>query len=523
MAATLHSLADADPALRAKLNEADKAAAEAPWPEMVPLFADHERSANYPLHLLPEIMRHAIADVCAYGQQPVALVACSALATVSLVSQGLADVARTPSLISPIGLDLLVIAESGERKTTADRRMARAIRQWQQLQQANRRAEHEQQKDRRAVWLAKRDGLLTAIKKAVGAAKREERDKADELEAALQGMGPMPVVDPLPVLFMEDTNPEALSIDLANGWPSSSLWSDEGGLVVGGHGMSEESILRYFALLNRLWDGNSFTRRRSTRESVEVRGRRFTASLMMQAQVVSKLLAAGDGLSRGTGFLARFLIAWPRSTMGTRLYQAGSTETPALAAWDERLTQLLEMPLPLDPEAEVPMVLKPPVLQLSQGAFERWRSFFDDVEQELGIQGELADLPDFGSKAAEQAARIAGVLHVLVHGSTGAIGPELMEAGIEIATWHLHEARRMFGMIGRSGVATDAEALLSWTLEQAEPVTMKRILQFGPSRTRTKERRDEAIAKLTEHGLARVVKEARSERLVVNPDWRGMP
>ncbi|WP_159717923.1 YfjI family protein [Geminicoccus flavidas] len=502
---------------------ADKAAAEAPWPEMVPLFADHERSTEYPLHVLPPVMRDAITDVRAYGQQPIALVACSALATASLVTQGLADVARTPSLISPTWLNLLVIAESGERKTTADKRMARAIRQWQQVQQANRRPGHEQQKDRRAVWLAKRDGLLAAIKKAVGAAKREERDKAIELEAALQGMGPMPVVDPLPVLFMEDTNPEALSIDLANGWPSSSLWSDEGGLVVSGHGMSEQSILRYFALLNRLWDGNPFTRRRSTRESVEVRGRRFTASLMMQAQVVSKLLAAGDGLSRGTGFLARFLIAWPRSTMGLRLYQAGSTGTPALAVWDELLTQLLEMPLPVDPEADLPMVLKPPILPLSQPAFERWRSFFDDVECELGPRGELADLPDFGSKAAEQAARIAGVLHVLVHGPTGEIGIGSMDAGVEIAAWHLHEARRMFAMIGRDGVATDAAALLSWTMEQAEPVTMKRVLQYGPSRTRTKERRDGAIAKLTENGLARVVREGRSERLVVNPDWQGVP
>ncbi len=502
---------------------AEKAAAEAPWPEMMPLFAHHERPLEYPLHLLPRIMRDAVTDVCAYGQQPGALVACSALATASLATQALADVARTPSLVGPIGLNLLMVAESGERKTTADRRMARAIRQWQQLRRANQRAEHEQQKDRRAIWTAKRDGLLAAIKKAVGAAKREERDKTEELEAALQGMGPMPVVDPLPVLFMEDTNPEALSIDLANGWPSSSLWSDEGGLVVGGHGMSEEAITRYLSLLNRLWDGNPFTRRRSTRESVELRGRRFTASLMMQAQVVSKLLAAGDGVSRENGFLARFLIAWPRSTMGTRLYRPGSTETPALAVWDERLTQLLEMPLPVDPEADLPMVLKPPVLPLSQAAFERWRSFFDDVECELGIRGELGDLTDFGAKAGDHAARIAAVLHVLVHGPAGEIGPELMEAGVEIAAWHLHEARRLFGMIGRDGVATDAEALLSWAMEEPEAPSMKRILQFGPSRVRAKERRDAAIAKLTEHGLARVVKEARAERLMVNPEWRGVP
>jgi putative DNA primase/helicase len=280
--------------------------------------------------------------------------------------------------------------------------------------------------------------------------------------------------------------------------------------------------MRYLALLNRLWDGNPFTRRRSTRESVELRGRRFTASLMMQGQVVGRLLSAGDGLSRGTGFLARFLIAWPQSTMGTRLYQVGSTETPALAAWDQRLVELLNMPLPVDVDDGALMALKPPVLCLSGPAFERWRAFFDDVERELGTRGELADLTDFGSKAAEQAARIAAVLHVFEHGPEGEIGQDLMEAGIAIATWHLHEARRMFAMIGKSGVATDAEALLAWAMEEHEPPSKKRILQFGPYRTRTKERRDAAIIKLEEHFLARVEKNGRTECLVINPAWRGV-
>ena len=495
-----------------------------PWPdEPIPLFSIDDKSAPYPLGVYPKIVSEAVQDVCAYGQQPVALVACSALAAASLATQGLADVQRTSSLTGPIGVFLLMIAESGERKTTADKILARAVRDWQRLQQVNLRPVYDQQINRRHAWIARREGLLAAIKKAAGSPKREDRDSLAELEAALADTGTTPVVDPLPVLFMEDTNPEALAIDLANGWPSSSLWSDEGGLVVGGHGMSDDSVMRYFTLQNRLWDGNSFSRRRSTRESVTVAGRRFTVSLMMQAHVMSKLLAAGEGVGRSTGFLARFLPAWPSSTMGTRLYKAGSTMTPALAVWDDRLTQLLNMPLPIDPDASEPMALKPPALRLTPKAFELWENFFNDVECELGTRGELADLTDFGSKAAEQAARIAGVLHVLVHGPQGEIGHELMDAGIQIATWHLQEARRIFAMIGRDGVATDAEALLSWSLEEAEPPSMKRILQFGPVRTRAKERRDAAIGKLTEHGLARVEKLGRSERLMVNPACRGGP
>src|SRR5690349_17193121 len=45
----------------------------------------------------------------------------------------------------------------------------------------------------------------------------------------------------------EDMTPEALAQDLAAGWPSASLWSDEAGLVVGGHGMGKDSVMRYLA------------------------------------------------------------------------------------------------------------------------------------------------------------------------------------------------------------------------------------------------------------------------------------
>jgi hypothetical protein len=59
-----------------------------------------------------------------------------------------------------------------------------------------------------------------------------------------------PVAPIWPRLFYEDTNPAALAVDLAEGWPSASLWSDEAGLVVGSHGMADESLMRFIGLLN---------------------------------------------------------------------------------------------------------------------------------------------------------------------------------------------------------------------------------------------------------------------------------
>jgi hypothetical protein len=204
--------------------------------------------------------------------------------------------------------------------------------------------------------------------------------------------------------------------------------------------------------------------------------------------------------------------------MGGRLYREGDLEGEALAAWDSRLVELLDLPLPADPQT---LALSPPVLRLSPSTFEVWRAFHDDVERELGPHGELALLPDFAAKAAEQAARIACVLHVFEHGPTGEIGTEAMEAGTRLALWHLLEARRVLTTVGTSGELADAMVLLDFLATRPEPLSPRAILQLGPYRTRDKGRRDRALAKLYEHGLARERQVGRSSVVEVHPLHRG--
>ena len=101
-------------------------------------------------------------------------------------------------------------------------------------------------------------------------------------------------------------------------WPSSSIWSDEAGLVIGSNGMKDDNLMGFIGLLNRLWDGQDFNRNRLTVKSAQIRGRRLTVSLMMQPVVLTRLLGAGDGVSRGMGWIARNLLAWPGSIIGSR-------------------------------------------------------------------------------------------------------------------------------------------------------------------------------------------------------------
>ena len=86
---------------------------------------------EYPIDALPKIIKNAVTSYQSYGQQPLSMIACSALASVSLVCQALANVARDKLLISPTSLYFLVVADSGERKSASDSVFRQAINEWE--------------------------------------------------------------------------------------------------------------------------------------------------------------------------------------------------------------------------------------------------------------------------------------------------------------------------------------------------------------------------------------------------------
>jgi len=470
---------------------------DAALPDLEPLIALDDIQKPYPMDAMPPIMRDAVCTYQQYGQQPISLVACAALAAASLTTQGLVNIARDSHLIGPLSLNIAVIAESGERKTSADRRMARAIRQWTEQYLTDHADEVKTAKGQIAAYEAERDGLLAKIKAASGGKSSGKLPDMAELKSRLEALDRNAPVEPImPTLFYEDNSPEALAQYIASGWPSSSLWSDEGGLVIGGHGMGDDSMMRSLALLNRMWDGNPFERRRTTAKSFVVKGRRLTCSIMMQHVVLCRLLDASGGASRGLGFLARFLLAWPESTMGSRLYRDINIDGPEMLSWDRRLTELLSLPLPTEGEN---MALNPPVIALSAAAKREWITFHDSVEKELGRLGEFGDVSDFAAKTAENATRLAGILWTFQHGTAGEIDIGTMQAGAAIASWHLGEAKRILGATTMPQAVADAMLLIHWMQQTGRnEVSPRDILNKGASRLRKKERRDAAAKLLLE-------------------------
>jgi hypothetical protein len=486
------------------------------WQEPLPLTWESSQPRPYPVEALPPLIHDAVVSYQEYGQQPVALVATSALANVALACQGLADVARDPQLVSPISLSFITIAESGERKTAADKVFSAAASEWEMEKYKDAQTEIEKVKGQLEAHKAKKAGVQNQISKLATDMKKNHL-QLETLEAQLEEWDAnAPRIPITPSLFYEDVTQEKLAEKLATGWPSAALYSDEAAIVVGGHGFREERALGFFGFLNRLWDGRNFKRDRISAQSCFGIGRRLTCSLMMQISVLRALLGVSDGLSRNTGFMARILLAFPESTMGTREYRPGITDNPHLRAFHSRIRTLLDQPLPVQDES---LTLTPPVLTLDAEAHALWIAYYNDTERQLGKLGEYETIKDFAAKSAENAARIAAILHIFEHGAVGVISAGMMQRAIALAAWYLEETKRIFIHLEEPQDIGDARLLQEWALRRGgQSFTQRDVMQYGPNLLRKNQaRRLRALEMLTAHHV--IAAEAKGSRTIyhINP------
>lgn len=501
---------------RSTQNEIEAFHSAVPWPEPQPLIVAEDTTA-YPLDALPDGIREAVAEVVEFVQCPPALAACSALSALSLAGQALADVRRADQLEGPISLYFLAVADSGERKTTCDGYFLGLIREWEREQAERAKPDIARSAAAIAAWRERKAGIESRIRDA--SKKGSNSDAAEHELAEVEAESPQPCR--FPRLIHTDATSEALAWSLAHNWPSGGVMSSEAGIVFGGHGMGRDSVMRSLSLLNALWDGTTHRVERRTTDSFTLAGARLTMGLAAQPETVRQFTEGTKGLARGNGFLARFLIAAPQTTQGTRLFRDASTWSgvPAFAA---RLRALLNAPTTLDHSGALAL----PMLALTHEARAVWISFHNDVEGELRPGGDMAEARDVASKAADNVARMAALFHLYAHGSTGQVGPEAVTAAARIVGWHLYQARAFLGDLGSPRERSNARRLDAWLLdfcrrESVIEVERRTIQNRGPNPVRGKGALDGALEELVEAYRVREVDDGRRKLVRVNPALLG--
>ncbi|MEB4589513.1 YfjI family protein [Candidatus Thiothrix sp. Deng01] len=480
------------------------------------------QGAKYPLSALPGIIGGAIREVVADVKCPPALAASSALSVLAIAGQGVANVqANSRIKPSPLSLYTLSIGESGERKTTADSFFSDVLETWA----LNKQQEREQDVIRSRAVITSWEKELEGIKEAIKQAGRKQEDTGELTEQLIRLEQSKPAGIHSPKMKYTDTTTESLAHKLVHLWPSAGVLSSEAGIVFGGYGMKADNITRSLAFYNTAWEGGRTSiDRRGDGGSFEVRDVRLSMGLAVQPNVIHDFYDNNGELARGSGFAARFLLAWPESTQGKRqLTLEELTSAPGkngLSLFYAKLHEVLERQYVNGQGGKLESL---PTLKFSRAALEIWLDYFNSIEDELNAGGRFEQHKDIASKSADNAARLAGLFHLFNGGDIhDAIQPDAMGAAANLAGWHLYEAKRFFDEIAVPVDISNALKLDGWLTRyckdrHTDGIGKREARQLAPNRLRSIQELDRALDTLVEHNRVRIIAEGRKERIEVNP------
>lgn len=491
-----------------------------PWLAPEPLI-ESSLDTPYPLHALPNLIGDAVQEVVDIVKCPPAIVAGSALSVLATAIQGIANVQPHRGIrASPLSLYALTIAESGERKTTADNFFSLVLSEWEQQMALDLEAAIATYKAELTEWQHKKRNAESTLASAID--NGEDTTELAEQLADIEQEQPDAVR--CPSILLEDTTPESLAFELHHTWSSGGILSSEAGVVFGGHGMKIDSIQRNLATLNKFWEGGELKVIRRGSASFKVRDARLSMGLAVQPSMLQAFYASSGSLARGSGFFARFLMACPQSTQGTRFLNADELLNPhPKLALNQFYTRLHELLMQHYENGKQGSFKNLPNIILDREASEVWLAYFNAVEAELHIGGDMEHAKDVASKSADNAARLAGIFHVFNHGDVlDPINGETMRLACQLASWYLYEARRFFEELALPEDLSDAVLLDDWLISYQQTKSCNRfskrtLRQYVPNRLRDAKRLDSALKLLESSHRIRAIEQGRSTFYEVNP------
>ncbi|GAB7534638.1 YfjI family protein [Burkholderia sp. 3C] len=422
-------------------------------------FPDYEIATDFPLIALPEVIQAAVMEICNRDKVAVPIAVQATLAAVSVACQDLVMVDRGFGELSVCSLFMLVVAESGARKTRADKTVTPII------EACDKRAkdDYEQKKisyelelrGRKDKEQGLRRALMTFMRKAHGVS-AEKDIVSDEgvarIEAMLYELRSKPFENPKPNFrrrLYSDISVRELEKSLCNNWPAAGLISNEAADFLNSRNISD------MARLDRLWDGQGIdVVGRVPRESFSVADPRLTMSLMIQPSVFDEFIEKKGERAKEVGFIPRMLIARPETSYGTRTANiSGSYSTKWIDAFNNRVKGFLDLG-DSDIEGRAGYRLR---LHFSPAAQRLWAQEHDEKERGMADGGAYVNEREFVSRYSEHVARIAALFHFFNNAKIPTKGQDnarvdvsneiegrTLACAIEVVDWYLGEFSKIF-------------------------------------------------------------------------------
>ncbi|MDB7817147.1 YfjI family protein [Intestinimonas butyriciproducens] len=405
------------------------------WKPPIPF--EEVKLPPFPVEALPAPLCDWVQAVAENTETPVDMAAVCALASLSCAVQGKFKIFPKGGYGEPLNLYILIIANSGERKSPIVRLMTRPIYQYEDMENRRRKALMEVDLANLSIWKKQIDAL-----ERDGKAEEATKLRAQCRELEDKRMKPLR-------LIADDITPEALTSLLSENKGVLTIISTEGGLfdTLAGRYSNTVSI----DTMLKAYSGDRIRVDRKGRESEVINDPALTMLLSAQDNVLEGLMRNDVFKSRGLN--ARILYCRPKSKMGTRHFDTPELSTEMEREYRELMHTLLQIPYP---EGGAPKTIS-----LSPKAYKRVDSFFDWLEPQL--VDNLEHMDGWGAKFIGNTLRIAGLLHCAVnkHDSADiAVSLDTMNRAIKIGKYFMRHALCAYSIMGADKALRGAKQIL---------------------------------------------------------------
>jgi hypothetical protein len=457
---------------------------------------------DFPLEAIPNRLC-ALREFCAAGaeslQVPIDSIVLMALAVCGAALAKRIEVFVFGDWWEPVNIFVVVVMESGERKSAVFRIVSSPMAEFEQ--EENERLAPLITENRAALATLAAE-LKHAQTKAAKAEKAEDRHTARQRVTSLaEEIRTTKIIVPCQ-LIADDATPEAIGQLLYEQQGRIALVSPEGDVFDLMAGRYSDGVGRLGVYLKG-HAGDDYRLNRVSRSTEYVRRPAISVGLAVQPDVLGGLMEKPG--FRGRGLLARFLFSLPTSRVGFRELNPPSIPVQVSAGY----AKLVRTALQLQPAVDAKGNPCPHVVRVSAEAFAELTRFRAWTERALRIDGELSALRDWGNKLPGAVCRIAGIFHGLMHAATGnpagqPIDRETILCAIAIGEYAVGHAIAAFCEMGANPATATARRILAWATE-GRRTDFSRRDAFNAVRgvVQRVDELDEPLQLLIEHGYIR--------------------
>lgn len=421
---------------------------ESPEPLRKPL----QPATEFPIESLPLMLKNTVIALHDKIQAPIALCAQSVLAVVNLTVQGHVNIMMPFGETKPISCFFLTIAESGERKTSCDNAILKTLKDYEEELRKQHNIDLQAWENDCTAWQKMHDLILKEQKNVNSTSK-------STIAGKLNNLGAKPLSPLVPIIVCPEPTFEGLCKLMIISRPSLGIFSSEGGQFVGGYGMSADNKIRTAAALSEMWDGEEIKRVRGGDGTIILAGKRLSMHLMVQPNIGTNFLS--DISLKDQGLFSRLLISYPSTTIGTRFqHEIKPKSIKALDHFNKKIENILRLPLPM--QEGCINELNPKIIDMTDEALTVYKDFSDHIEKELAPNMSLESIKGFANKLPEHAYRIAATFAAIDNIGVEKLEYQYIKMGIEIVSYYVEEALRLFNNGFIDPDITLAEKLLNW-------------------------------------------------------------